>query len=257
MASVKPEAHDHLETMEIPTDPPTADPHTDEQPKGNLLQDYELKFGQLSDDQKFSKLCSDAGLKTVERGQFFITLDTEEGPYEMEHQCRELSLPRNDEMTRATGWIPKNTKIGPVLDVKVSLHQDRYGMEIEVEFLFQDRTASWVRIVNGLEKYVTETTETIEDEERRAAGKFVAKARPRLKPAVTLSSVSIRLRESKWIDVNPEKYHHDCFMVSKAVIRLLRHDQSVHREDDGAVRFDYFLEESKKFDGALQWSIGD
>ena len=56
VASEKPEAHDHLETMEIPTEPPTADLHTDEQPQGNLLQDYEGKFEQLIDDQKLSKL---------------------------------------------------------------------------------------------------------------------------------------------------------------------------------------------------------
>ena len=45
----------------------------------------------------------------------------------------------------------------------------------------------------------------------------------------------------------------------KAKIRLLRHDQSVPREDDGAVRFDAILEEfiKKRFDGALQWSISD
>ena len=40
---------------------------------------------------------------------------------------------------------------------------------------------------------------------------------------------------------------------------LLRHDQSVPQEDDGAVRFDDVLEEfkKKKFDGALQWSPED
>ena len=70
MASGKPEAHavqDPLETMEIPTEPPTADPRTDEQRRGNLLQEYEQEFEQLSDAQKLSKLCSNAGLETVER----------------------------------------------------------------------------------------------------------------------------------------------------------------------------------------------
>ena len=80
MASGKPEAHDHLETMEIPAEPPPADPHTDEQPQGNLLQNYVRKFEQLTDLQKSSKLCSDAGLKIVEKGQLFITLDTEGHP---------------------------------------------------------------------------------------------------------------------------------------------------------------------------------
>ena len=62
----------------------------------------------------------------------------------------------------------------------------------------------------------------------------------------------------KWIDVNPERFRQDCFVMSKAMIRLLRHDQSVPREDDRAVRFDDIMEEfKKKFDGALQWPIND
>ena len=56
VASGKPEAHDHLETMEILTEPPSADLHTDEQPQGNLLQDYERNFEQLTQDLKLSKL---------------------------------------------------------------------------------------------------------------------------------------------------------------------------------------------------------
>ena len=77
MASGKLEAHDPLESTEIFTEPPSADNRTDEQRRRNLLQEYEQQFEQLSDNQKLSKLCSDAGLKTVERGQYFITLDTE------------------------------------------------------------------------------------------------------------------------------------------------------------------------------------
>ena len=76
------------ETIEIPTLPPTADPRTDEQRRWNLLQEYEQQFEQLSDARKLSKLCSKPGLKTVERQQNFITLDTE-GPSGMVHLCRE------------------------------------------------------------------------------------------------------------------------------------------------------------------------
>ena len=68
MDSGKPEAHDLLESTEMPTELPTADSRTDGQRRRNLLQEYEQQFEQLSDNQKLSKLCSDAGLKTVERG---------------------------------------------------------------------------------------------------------------------------------------------------------------------------------------------
>ena len=85
-----------LETMENLTELPIADPHTSAEPQGNLLQNYDRNFEQLPEDQKLSKLCSDAGLKIVEKGQFFITFD-EEGPNEMKNLwCQEYTLPRNE-----------------------------------------------------------------------------------------------------------------------------------------------------------------
>ena len=60
-------APDHLEKMEIPTDLSIAENSTNAQQRGNLVQEYERKFEQLSEDQKLSKLCSDAGLKLVEQ----------------------------------------------------------------------------------------------------------------------------------------------------------------------------------------------
>ena len=145
------------------------------------------------------------------------------------------------------GWILGNTKIGPVLDVKVCFHQGRYGTEVMIESLFRDRTVSWVRIVNGINKYVTESSDAVSlvSIQHKATGKPVAKARPQLKPAVTLSPISIPFRERKWTDINPERFREDCFVVSKAMIRLLRHDPSILRADDGAVRFDDILEEFK------------
>ena len=105
--------------------------------------------------------------------------------------------------------------------MKVCVHQKRYGLEVMIEYLFRDRTVSWVRIVNGINKYVTETSETIslENVEHGVAGKPVAKARPRPKPAVTLSPISVPVLERKWTEINPEKIHEDCFAVSKAMIR--------------------------------------
>ena len=58
----------------------------------------------------------------------------------------------DEKASRARGWIIGNTKIGPVLDVKVCLHQERYGIEILIESLFRDGTASRVRIVNWIKK---------------------------------------------------------------------------------------------------------
>ena len=58
----KPEAPNDLETVEI------LGPHNNEQQQGNLVQDYERRFEQLSDDQKLPKLYPDAGLRIFERG---------------------------------------------------------------------------------------------------------------------------------------------------------------------------------------------
>ena len=91
-----------------------------------------------------------------------------------------------------------------------------------IESLFRDRTVSWVRIVNGINKYVTETSGEIPvaNVENRGAGKPLAKAKPRPKPTLTLTLVSIPYRERKWTDVDPGKYSQGCFEVSKFMIRL-------------------------------------
>ena len=103
------------------------------------------------------------------------------------------------------GWIRGNTKICPVLDVKVCYHQGHYGVEIMIESLFRDRTVPWVRIVNGIKKFVTETSEEIlvASVRDRRTEKLVEKARPRPTPTLTLSPVSVAYRERKWIDVHP------------------------------------------------------
>ena len=205
----------------------------------------------MSEDQKLSKLCSEAGLELVETGQYFYTLDTEEG-LQMQHVCREYTMPRNEKGTRIRGWILKNTRIGPVLNIKVCYHDDRYSIEIQIPSLFQDNTASWVRIVNGFDKYVTESMLTTKEEDT-ASGKPVAKARPRQKPTVTLTSVSIPVLERKWIDIETQRSHdHKCERVSKAITRLLRHDQSVFRGSDGAIHYSDIIEECRKkmFDDA-------
>ena len=82
-------ANEDLESIEILTVVPIADPHTNAELQGNLLRDYEHKFEQPPEDQKLFKLCSDTGLKIVQKGQFFITLDEGEGPDKMKNLCRE------------------------------------------------------------------------------------------------------------------------------------------------------------------------
>ena len=101
------------------------------------------------------------GLKLVEKGQYLFSLDTEEGQ-EMQHFCQEYTMPRNEKKTRAKGWILKNTRNGPVLNIKVCYRDEQCSVEVQVPSLFQDDTVSWVRFVNGVDRYVTESMLTKE-----------------------------------------------------------------------------------------------
>ena len=77
---------------------------------------------------------------------------------------------------------------------------------------------------------------------------------------MTLSSVSVPLRDRKWIDIETQRSHDQKYYeVSKAMTRLPRHDRTVPRESDGAVLFDDVLEEcrKKKFYRASQWPLND
>ena len=175
----------------------------------------------------------------------------------MQHLCREYAMLRYEKKTRVKGWIVRNTRISPVLDTKVCYHDDRYSIEFQIQSLFQYNTVSWVRIVNGVDKYVTESILT-KKEEDTASVKPIAEAKPRQKPTVTLTSVSIL--EKEWIDIETQRSHDDkCYEVSKAITRLLRHDQSVHRGGDGAIHYSDIIDvcRKKKFDDASQWLLED
>ena len=86
-----------------------------------LLQRYEERIRLLSQENKVSKFCMDAGfIHVVEVGQYFMTKDT--GDFRQFHTvaCREYTLPRDDGSSQPRGWIQGNTKIGPVLEVTTS-----------------------------------------------------------------------------------------------------------------------------------------
>ena len=108
--------------------------------------------------------------------------------------------------------------------------------------------------MSGVVEYVTESMQ----EEDMDSGKPIATARPRQKPTVTLTPVSIRVRERRWIDIETQRSHDQkCFDVSKAIARLLRHDRTVHREIDGTIQYNDIEECRKKFDGASRWPLED
>ena len=102
------------------------------QPEEDLLQRYRERIEKLSQQDRVSKLCTDAGfLTTVEVGQYFMTKDTEEfSQFTDSVACREYTLPRDESLTEPKGWIRGNTEIWPVLVVTTCCLQGRHGVEI-------------------------------------------------------------------------------------------------------------------------------
>ena len=63
-----------------------------------LLQQYEERIEKLSQQDRLSEFCMDAGfLSVVENGQYFMTKDTGYLTQFNTVACREYTLPRDDE----------------------------------------------------------------------------------------------------------------------------------------------------------------
>ena len=83
----------------------------------------------------------DAGfLNIVEIGQFFMTKDIADLSQFHAVACREYTLPREVEASQPKGWIQRNTKIGPALEVATSYLHGKYGVEIKISSLNRDNT---------------------------------------------------------------------------------------------------------------------
>ena len=63
------------------------------------------------------------------------------------------------------------------------------------------------------------------------------------------------MNQTKWIEIEPGESSFSAYEISKKVINLLRHSQTVQRENDGAVQFwkiKNFLQ--NQFPQVLYWS---
>ena len=157
-----------------------------------LMQQYEERIEKLSQQDKLSKFCMDAGfLNVVEIGQHFMTKDTGDLTQFHAVACREYTLPREDGSSQPREWIQGDTKIGPVLEVTTSCLHGKYGVEIRIWSLSGDNTHSWVRISHGSNKFVMDSnnndTEVPEDQlEEHAlqldAKDFACRSKAKAKP---------------------------------------------------------------------------
>ena len=83
-------------------------------------------FEKMSEDQKLSRLCSEADLRLVEVGRFFNALPSPRGEGN-QSLCQENTMPRDQDGTRIKGWIQSNVRFGPVSDISLqSLRKIQY-----------------------------------------------------------------------------------------------------------------------------------
>ena len=242
-----------------------------------IWQQYIQQVQSLSPETKVSKFCKEAGfMRVVEVGQYFVTRDTGDFRQLRSVACREYTLPRDDSASQPKGWIQGNMGIGPVLEVTTSFQHFKYGIEIRIESVNQDNSHSWVRISYGTVKYVIDSiqdnTEIFADpqEERvpQTSTSVVAarsKAKAKLQPRVLVgTTATIPIHERRWIDIEPSKQNLASYDISKKVINLLRHNQTLQREEDGAIEFyriKFYLRNHHSqihfiglmFDGKLVW----
>ena len=112
-------------------------------------------------------------------------------------------MSRNEKETHIRGWIFKNTRIDRILNIKFAIMMNYTVSNFKFHTYFK-KIPFPGSIVNGVDKYVTESMPTAKEEDIPSA-KPMAKARVRKKPQVTLTSVSILVRDRKWIDIETQR----------------------------------------------------
>ena len=206
-------------------------------------QQYTERIESLSLENRVSRFCMEAGfVRIVEVGQYFMTKDT--GEQFFARACREYTLPRDDPASQPKGGIQGNMRIGPVLEVTTIFKKIKYGIEIRIWSVGQDNSQSWVRISFGTIKYVVDSNQKIptflQIHKKMKCHKQVLsrllqpdqrqKANPQQREPVN-TPTTIPMHERRWIE--PSEQTLSAYDLSWKVISLLRHNQTVQREEDG------------------------
>ena len=213
-----------------------------------ILKKYFQQVQSLSPENRLSKLCKEARfMSVVEVGQYFVTRSANEFLLKTV-ACREYTLLRDDLASEPKGWIRGNTRIGPILEVTTSFQHFKFAVEVRIQSVNEDNSLSWVRIsygtvryVNNYIKYDTQSLADPQEEEYVPTSSGVVAARPKAKakpqPMESTGTATIPLSERVWIDIEPSEKNLESYNLSKKVINLLRHNQKLHREQDGAIQF--------------------
>ena len=81
----------------------------------------------------------------------------------------------------------------------------------------------------------TQEEESVQTSSSVVAARSKAKAKPQ--PREASGTTTIPSNERVWIDIEPSKPDLESYNLSKKFINLLRHNQKLHREEDGAIQF--------------------
>ena len=146
------------------------------------------------------------------------------------------------------GGSKETRELDLFLEVTTSFQHFKFGVEVRIQSMKEDNSHSWVRIsygtiryVNNYIKYNTQSLADTQEEEYVPTSSGVVAARSKAKakpqPRESTGTTTIPLSERVWIDIEPSKQNLESHELSKKVINLLRHNQKLHREQDGAVQF--------------------
>ena len=96
--------------------------------------------------------------------------------------------------------------------------------------------------MNNYVKHNTHNFASSYEEKAEPASSEVIAARSKAKAKASTKRIfwhetTISLSERVWIDIVPSRQDNESHKVSKRVINILRHNQNVNREPDGAVQF--------------------
>ena len=209
-----------------------------------LLQQYGERIEKLSQQDKLSKFCMDAGfLSVVEIRQYFRTKDTADLSQFHTVACREYTLPREEEASQPKGWIQGNTKIGSFWKLQPVIVHGKYGVEIRIMSLNKDNT---VRISHGSNKFVmnlnNNETEIPEDQLEEYASKLSAKdfacrskanAKPQRREPAGSSPIIVPIESRNWIDIEPGKCSFSEHEVPKKVTFLfVIHNKCIEKKTE-------------------------
>ena len=95
-------------------------------------------------------------------------------------------------------------------------------------------------VIDSIEDNTENPADSQEEESVQTSSSVVAdrsKAKAKHQPRESTGATTIPLSERVWIDIEPSKQDLESYNLSKKVINLLRHNQKLHREEDGAIQF--------------------